>query len=696
MKGSSNLLAAAIDSLYARGAATYDAYTDLILQCVRSSDLLQARRLQSHMDLHLYQPPNTFLHNRLLHLYAKCGSISDVRNLFDKMPHRDVFSWNAMLSACSKLGEEIHVWDVFDRMPRRDSVSYNTVMACLAGNGSWGKVVRVLVDMQREGFDPTEYSYVSVLQACAKMGDLRRGKQVHGRIAVAGFIGNVFVANGLIDVYAKCGEIGMARWIFDGMVTRSVVSWNSMIAGCLANLKPADAVELFRRMRIAGVQPDQITISSMIGAYFQCGCVEEAVKLFSVVKEKDKVCWTEMIVGYGQCGREEEALSVFDEMMKEGVSPDSFTLSSVISACSKLALLSLGQSVHGKAVHMGVAGDLLVSSSLIDMYSRCGVTNNASSIFDLMETRNVISWNSMIAGYAQNGQDSKALDLFERMLEEDLKPDNVTFVGVLSACVHSGLVGDGQEYFKSISERHGLIPNTDHYACMINLYGRSGYVEKAIEVANCMQHKPNHLIWSTLLTVCSLNGDVANAEMAANQLFELDPHNAGPYIMLSNVYAAHGKWKDMASLRSTMKSRGIKKFAAYSWTEVDNKVHKFVAEDRSHPETEKIYEELKVLITKLQAAGFTPDANLVLHDVGQDEKFESICYHSEKLALAFALIKKSKAKTPIMIMKNIRVCGDCHVFMKFVSEVIEQPIVLRDSTRFHHFSDGICSCKDRW
>ncbi|CAM8888464.1 unnamed protein product [Rhodiola kirilowii] len=530
MKGSSNLLAAAIDSLYARGAATYDAYTDLILQCVRSSDLLQARRLQSHMDLHLYQPPNTFLHNRLLHLYAKCGSITDVRNLFDKMPHRDVFSWNAMLSACSKLGEESHVWDVFDRMPRRDSVSYNTVMACLAGNGSWGKVLRVLVDMQREGFDPTEYSYVSVLQACAKMGDLRRGKQVHGRIAVAGFIGNVFVANGLIDVYAKCGEIGMARWIFDGMVTRSVVSWNSMIAG----------------------------------------------------------------------------------------------------------------------------------------------------------------W------YAQNGQDSKALDLFERMLEEDLKPDNVTFVGVLSACVHSGLVGDGQEYFKSISERHGLIPNTDHYACMINLYGRSGHVEKAIEVANCMHHKPNYLIWSTLLTVCSLNGDVANAEMAANQLFELDPHNAGPYIMLSNVYAAHGKWKDMASLRSTMKSRGIKKFAAYSWTEVDNKVHKFVAEDRSHPETEKIYEELKVLITKLQAAGFTPDANLVLHDVGQDEKFESICYHSEKLALAFALIKKSKAKTPIMIMKNIRVCGDCHVFMKFVSEVIEQPIVLRDSTRFHHFSDGICSCKDRW
>uniref|UniRef100_A0A7N0VKM3 DYW domain-containing protein n=1 Tax=Kalanchoe fedtschenkoi TaxID=63787 RepID=A0A7N0VKM3_KALFE len=689
-------LSAAVDSLYARGAATHDSYTNLILQCVRFNDILQARRLQSHMDFHCYQPPNTFLHNRLLHLYAKSGTISDVCNLFDKMPRTDVFSWNALLSAFSKLGDETDVWDVFGRMPTRDSVSYNTVMTCLVGNRSWGKALNVFIEMQTDGFEPTEYSYVSALQACSNTGDLRRGKQVHGKISVAGLAANVFVANRLIDLYAKCGAIGLAIKFFDGMVSRSVVSWNSMIAGCLSNGKPEAAVELFRQMKIAHVQPDLITNSSVIGAYFQCGCVEEAVKLFSDIKEKDRVCWTEMIVGYGHCGREEDALSVFHEMLKEGVSADSFTISSVVSTCSKLASLSLGQVVHGKAVYLGVDNDLLVSSSLIGMYSRCGETKYASRVFESMTTPNVVSWNSMIAGYAQNGQDLEALDLFERMSRENLKPDCITFVLVLSACAHAGLVKDGQGYFNSIWEQHGLTPTVDHYACMINLFGRSGRIDQAVKVINSMDQEPNYLIWSTLLTVCSLNGDVDNAEMAANHLFKLDPLNAGPYIMLSNLYAAHGRWKDVASVRSTMKSKEIKKFAAYSWTEVDNTVHKFVAEDRSHPESEKIYEKLKVLITKLQTSGFTPDANLVLHDVGEDEKFESICYHSEKLALAFALIKKSTAKTPIRIMKNIRVCGDCHVFMKFVSKIIERRIVLRDSTRFHHFSDGICSCKDKW
>lgn len=693
----SNKLAAAVDSLYTRGSATYDVYTNLVLQCVRSTDVLQARRLQSHMDLHLYEPPNTFLHNRLLHLYAKCGNILDVSNLFDKMRHRDVFSWNAMLSACSRLGDESEVWDVFSRMPKRDSVSYNTLMAFLAGNGSWGKALSVLVEMQRDGFEPTEYSYVSVLQACTKMVDLRHGKQIHGRIAVAGLVGNMFVANGLIDLYGKCMELDLARRLFNKMASRTVVSWNSMIAGCLMNGKPEDAVTLFARMRTAGVQPDHITKSSIIGALFQCGRIDEAVHLFDGIKEKDKVCWTEMIVGYGQCGEEEEALSVFHKMLKQGVSPDSFTLSTVISTCAKLASLSLGQSVHGTAVRIGVAGDLLVASSLIDMYSRCGETKYASFVFDLMETRNVISWNSMISGYAQNGQDAEALELFERMLKEEMKPDNVTFVAVLSACAHSNLVQDGQNYFDSISCRHGSVPTVDHYACMINMYGRSGQVEKAVEVVKSMPHKPNHLIWSALLTVCSMNGDVANAEISANHLFKQEPHNAAPYIMLSNLYAAHGRWKEMASLRSAMKTKEVKKFAAYSWTEVDNKVYKFIAEDRSHPETEKMYEELKLLIEKVQAAGFAPNANLVLHDVGKDEKLETICYHSEKLALAFTLMKKPEAKTGgIRIMKNIRVCGDCHVFMKFASRILQRRIVLRDSTRFHHFSEGKCSCKDKW
>ncbi|KAK9269288.1 hypothetical protein L1049_001058 [Liquidambar formosana] len=686
----------AIDLLYSRGCASSEAYTRLLLECVRFNDVDQAKRLQSHMDLHFYQPTNTFLYNRLLHLYAKSRKLSDARSLFEKMPRRDIFSWNALLSAYSKLGSVEGLREVFDKMPSRDSVSYNTLIAGFAGNGYSSKALEFFVRLQEEGFEPTEYTHVSLLQACAKLMDLKRGKQIHGRIVAGNLGGNVFVWNALTDMYAKCGEIGQARWLFDRLVNKNVVSWNSMISGYLNNRQPEKCIDLFREMQLSDLKPDQVTVSNVLGAYFQSGYIDEARKTFSEIKEKDKVCWTTMIVGYAQNGKEEDALMLFGEMLSENVRPDSFTMSSVVSSCSRLASLYHGQVIHGKAIHMGVDNDMLVSSALVDMYSKCGETADAWTVFELMPTRNAVSWNSIIVGYAQNGRDLEALTLYEKMLKENLKPDNVTFVGVLSACIHAGLLEYGQACFHSISEQHGVTPSLDHYACMINLFGRSGCMDKAVDLINCMPHEPNCLIWSTLLSVCTINCDIENGEMAARHLFKLDPLNAGPYIMLSNMYAACGRWKDVAAMRSLMKNNKVKKFAAYSWIEIDDKVHKFVAEDRTHPETEKIYEELNRLIRKLQEAGFTPDTNLVLHDVGEDEKFESICYHSEKLALAFGLIKKPHGGAPIRIIKNIRVCGDCHVFMKFVSKIIGRSIILRDSNRFHHFSEGKCSCKDNW
>ncbi|XVE98109.1 hypothetical protein REPUB_Repub03eG0077000 [Reevesia pubescens] len=282
------------------------------------------------------------------------------------------------------------------------------------------------------------------------------------------------------------------------------------------------------------------------------------------------------------------------------------------------------------------------------------------------------------------------------MLQENFKPDSITFLAVLSACNHAGLIEEGRGYFDSISKQHALVPTMDHYSCMINLLGRSGCMREAVDLIKNMLHEPNSLIWSSLLSVCAIKGDIEHGEMAAKCLFELDPLNAGPYIMLSNMYATCGRWEDVASVRSLMKSKNVKKFAAYSWIEIDSEVHKFVAEDRTHSETEMIYEELSRLIKKLLEAGFMPDTKLVLHNVMEEEKFASICYHSEKLALAFGLIKKSHATTPIRIMKNIRVCGDCHTFMKFVSKIIGRPIILRDSNRFHHFVGGSCSCGDYW
>ncbi|KAI4347076.1 hypothetical protein L6164_007925 [Bauhinia variegata] len=685
----------AIDALYYRGCATSEAYTRLVLDCVRASDVYQAKRLQSHMDLHLFQPNDTFVQNQLLHLYAKFGKLSDAQDLFDKMPKRDVYSWNALLSAYAKLGLVEDLYATFSQMPYRDSVSYNTLIASFANNGRASTALQLLMRMHEEGFEPTEYTYVSSLHACSQLLDLRHGRQIHARVIVGNLLRNAFLWNAMIDMYAKWGDINRARWLFDQMVNKNVVSWNLMISGYVKNGNYDECIHLFHGMQLSGLKPDQITFSNVLSAYFQCGLIDDARELFSKMTKKDKICWTTMIVGYVQNGKEEDALKLFGDMLSENVRPDSFTISSVVSSCAKLASLCYGQLVHGKAILMGIDGNMLVSSALIDMYCKCGVTSDAWVIFKTMPSRNVVTWNAMIMGYAQNGHESEALVLYESMLKENVKPDNITFVGVLSACINSDMLNEGQKYFDSISE-HGMRPTLDHYACMVTLFGRSGCIGKAVDLIKGMPNEPDYLIWSTLLSVCAKKGDIEHAELAARHLFVLDPLKAGPYIVLSNMYAACRRWEDVAAIRSLMKKNNAKKFAAYSWIEIENDVHRFISEDRSHPEVENIYSELNRLIKKLQEIGYNPDTNIVLHDVGEEEKFKSISYHSEKLALAFALTRKPQGGAPIRIIKNIRVCDDCHAFMKFASVTIGRAIILRDSNRFHHFFGGNCSCKDSW
>ncbi|KAJ4958190.1 hypothetical protein NE237_025301 [Protea cynaroides] len=686
----------AVDLLYSRGCAGPEAYSRLLLECFRTADADQARRLQSHMQLHSFAPDNTFFHNRLLQIYAKSGNVSDAQHLFERMSRRDVFSWNALLSAYSKSGSVNDLLALFNQMPTYDTVSYNTIISGLVGHGCCNKAFDFFSRMQGEGFEPTDHTHVSVLNASSQLLDLKLGRQIHGWITSRNLRENVFVWNSLIDMYIRCGEIDLARWLFDRMDTRNIVSWNSMIYGHLRNGQPKKSIDLFHDMSFSGIKPDLVTVSSVLGAFLQIGTIEEAERLFREIEKRDQVCWTTMIVGYSQNGKEEDALTLFNEMLLDDIKPDGFTISSVVNVCARLASLDRGKVLHGKTILLGLEDDLLVSSALVDMYSKCGDTTDAWIVFKMMPSRNVVSWNAIIVGYAQNGLDQEALGLYQRMLQEKMKPDNITFVGVLSACSHAGLIECGWRYFHSMTELHGMKPTLDHYTCMINLLGRSGYMKEAVDIIQGMPDEPNNLIWSTLLFVSALNKDIEHGELAARHLFELEPLNAAPYIMLSNMYAASGRWDGMASLRSLMKDRNIRKIAAYSWIEIDNKVHKFVSDDRTHPQTDKIYNKLNGLIKKLQEAGFAPDTNLVLHDVSEEEKFESICYHSEKLALSFGLISKPLGTIPIRIVKNIRVCSDCHLFMKFVSRITQRSIVLRDSNRFHHFDNGQCSCRDSW
>nr|XP_043612370.1 pentatricopeptide repeat-containing protein At3g62890-like [Erigeron canadensis] len=694
-----NKLKVAIDSLYRHtNNVNPETYTRLVLDCVRLSDPHQAKRLQSHMDHHLYEPTTTFIHNRLLDLYAMSGKLMDAQNLFDKMPQRDIFTYNAMLKAYSKTGSVDDLHGFFNKIPRKDSVSYNTMIAGLGSRGMEFEALDLFVRMLKNGVEVTGFSYASVLNACSRVLDLGFGKQVHGKVMVCGLVcSNGFVCNALMNLYAKCGEIDAARCLFDGMCDKNdVVSWNLMISGYMKKELPEECLKLFRVMKLSGLKPDNVTVSIVLGAFFQTGSIDEAVKLFEDVKEKDVVSWTAMIVGHVQNGKEEGALVLFNEMLMENVQPDKFTISSIVSCCARLASLCNAQGIHGKSVHMGVDDDTLVSSALVDMYSKCGEPVEARKVFDRIHSKTVVSWNSMILGLAQNGKDVEALRLYEEMLMDDIKPDSITFVGVLSACIHEGLTERGEQYFHSMTKEYGILPTADHYACLINLLGRSNCIEKAVEIINGMPDRPNSLIWSTLLSVCKLKGDTEHAEMAAKHLFNLEPSNAEPYITLSNMYAANGRWKDVEIMRSLMNRKNIKKFAAFSWVEVDGKVYKFVSEDRSHPEREAIYHELNRLVRKVFTAGYSPNKDLVLHDVGDDEKFQSICLHSEKLALVYGLMRKREGRQPVRIIKNIRVCSDCHLFMKFISRIIGRTIILRDSKRFHHFVEGSCSCKDFW
>ncbi|KAI6681901.1 hypothetical protein NL676_035782 [Syzygium grande] len=557
MRAARHQLRQAVDSLYSRRRATPESYTRLVLECVRAHDVDQARRLQSHMELHSFRPDDTYVHNRLLHLYARSGQHDDARKLFDEMPMRDVFSWNAMLSVHAKCGSVGDMWATFDEMPVRDGVSYNTVIAGFAGNGQPQKALQVFVNMHENGFAPTEYTHVSALNACSQLQSLRLGKQIHGRIVASNFRGSAFVWNALTDMYARCGEIHWARWLFDRMVDKNVVSWNTMISGYVINGNPDKCVDLFREMQLTGCKPDQITVSNVLRAYFQCGHVVEAGKLPMV-------------------------------------------LPSLVCA-------------------------------LVDMYSSCGVIADARFIFNRMTSRNVVSWNAMIGGYAQNGQDLEALRLYEEMLQGNMKPDIITFIAVLSSCGHANLMEQGQKYFDSISKVHGITPTLDHYAFMVSLLVRSGQGDKALSLIKQMPHQPNSVIWSSILSSCATMGDIRLGKIAASHLFDLDPCNAGPYITLSNMYAANARWKDVASVRSLMKNRNVRKVAAYSWIEFDSKVHRFVSEDHSHPETDQIYEELHRLIKKLQVAGFIPNTKSALHDVADDEKLASISYHNNLL-----------------------------------------------------------------
>jgi pentatricopeptide repeat protein len=606
--------------------------------------------------------------NALIDMYAKCGKIKCARQVFDKMPQRDVISWTAMIAGCSQ-------------------------------NGQFDMALRLFDQMQATGLKPNLVTITSVLPACSQSSYLQQGRDIHDYLSKSGYEADGFVGNGLIDMYAKCGDLQNARHVFNTMYQRDVVSWNAMIAGYAQNGHCNEALALLQQMQVEGIKPNVITCTGMITGFMQNGQWDEAQDLFQQMQlagiKPNVISWTAMIAGYTQNGNGEKGLILFCQMIRDGVKPNSVTIASVLPGCAQQAALQEGKGIHGCIIRSGFESDLAVGSALVAMYAKCGSIEDAHQVFNNVPLRNVVLYNAMITGYATYGYGKNALALFYQMQQAEIKPDRITLTGVLSACSHAGLVDEGWKHFECMSQDYHIIPCLEHYACMVDILGRAGHLYEAESFIHKMPFQPGADVWGALLSACRIHGNIDIGERVAAYLFELEPENAGNYVLLSNIYAADGRWEDVKNMRKMLKDKELKRRPGCSWIKAGNRMHAFIIGDNSHPQMNKIHAMLDILAGQMKKAGYLPDMKSALHDVEAEEKEHSLCGHSEKLAIAFGLLNTCPG-TPLRIFKNLRVCGDCHTATKFISKIIGREIIMRDVNRFHCFTDGSCSCGDYW
>eukprot|EP01018_Ginkgo_biloba_P030851 Gb_21555 [translate_table: standard] len=618
--------------------------------------------------------------NALIDMYAKCGSLEVARQFFDKMSSRNLVSWTTMISgygqsghsyevlilfhrmqladvipnyvtivsvlpvfthsAALQHGKRIHGYtiksghesyvsvgnaladmyakceslevacQVFDKMSSRDVISWNVMIARYASNGYYEETLTLFNKMQLSHVIPNSVTMISVLPACARLAALRQGRSIHAYIIINRWESDVSVWNALLDMYVKCGSIENAHQLFENMPERDVVSWNVIIGGYAQNVHINEALTLFHKMQLVDMKPDSVTMLSvllacthledlqqtkeihaflirneneldvsvgnaLIDTYAKCGNIKIACQLFDKMSKRDVVSWNTMILGYAQNGHANEALTLFHEMQLAGTKPDPVTMASVVPVCAHLAVLQHGKWIHGSIIKSGYESDVSVGNALIDMYAKCGIIEVACHFFDKMSKRDVVSWNAIIGGYGMHGCGTDALALFYQMQQAGVRPNHITFVGILSACSHAGLVDEGWQHFDSMIQVYSLTPKVEHYACMVDLLGRTGHLDEAYNLIQKMPLQPGPSVWGAMLFACRVHCNIELGELVSIRLLELEPKNAGNYVLLSNMYAAAGRWDAVAKVRTKLKELGLRKNPGCSWIEIKSKVHVF-------------------------------------------------------------------------------------------------------------------------
>ena len=563
--------------------------------------------------------------------------------------------------AVSKNGDLGYALQVFDTIPHPDAFIYNTIMRGYLQYQLPRNCIHLYSQMLQDSVEPNRFTFPSVIRACCNDNAIEEGKQVHAHVVKFGFEADGFSQNNLIYMYVNFQSLVKARRVFDKMHVRDVVSWTSLITG-----------------------------------YSQWGFLDEAFEVFELMPERNSVSWNAMIAGYVQSNRFHEAFTLFDRMRAEKVVLDKFVAASMLSACTGLGALEQGKWIHGYIKRSGIELDSKLATTIIDMYCKCGSLEKAFEVFNGLPHKGISSWNCMIGGLAMHGKGEAAIQLFKEMEKEKVAPDNITFVNVLSACAHSGLVEEGRYYFSYMVEVHGIEPTTEHFGCMVDLLGRAGMLEEASELIGKMPMSPDVGVLGALLGACKIHKNFELGEQIGKRVIELEPNNSGRYVLLANLYANAGRWEDVAGVRKLMNDRGVKKVAGFSMIELEGVVNEFIAGGKGDPQAQDIYTKVDEMLQRIRCVGYVPDTDgALLHDLVEEEKENPLYYHSEKLAIGFGLLKTKPGET-LRISKNLRVCKDCHLATKLISKVYDREIIVRDRNRFHHFKNGQCSCKDYW
>ncbi|XP_010242822.1 PREDICTED: putative pentatricopeptide repeat-containing protein At3g15130 [Nelumbo nucifera] len=674
----------------------------LLRDCSKYS--LLNRGLQTHVTtVKMGLGLDLIINNSLVDMYGKCNRLDMASLVFDKMPERNVISWT-------------------------------TLMGGYLCQGNAKATLSLFCQMGSSEVKPNDFTFSTSLKACGFIGIAENGMQIHVLCIKTGFEWNLVVANSIIDMYSKCGKIVESTRMFDIMPTRNLISWNSMIAGYTNARQSSKSLHLFKRMQEHGEIPDEFTYSSVLkscaglGAvqegrqihaslitrgfpiliqtimasalvelYIKCRWLPEARKLFDRIEDKNVISWTAIIAGYAQEGKLQETIDLFRQFRKTGIQLDGFVLSSMMGVLADFALVEQGKQIHSYMVKVPYGLDISAANSVVDMYIKCGLTVEAEKCFNEILARNVVSWTVMISGYGKHGYGKDAIRLFEEMQLENIKPDEVSYLAVLSACSHAGLIEEGNKYFSTLCKDQSITPKVEHYACMVDLLGRAGHLKEAKDLIENMPLEPSVGIWQTLLSACRVHRDLEFGREVGEILLRLDGDNPVNYVMMSNIYAEAGEWGECQKVREAMKEKGLKKEAGCSWIDIDKEVHFFYGGDDTHPLIERIHEVLKVMERRIkEETGYAHGVKFALHDVEEESKEESLRVHSEKLAIGLALVHGGLDRGVVSVFKNLRVCGDCHEFFKGLSKVLKRVFVVRDANRFHRFEDGECSCGDYW